>query len=96
MFKRIGVTLVGLVLLVGLLAGTKGLQIRRMIAYGDGFVPPPEIVTTAPVEEDSWETYLTAVGSLEAVQGVEVTAELSGKVTHIAFEPGPGSLPGHC
>jgi membrane fusion protein (multidrug efflux system) len=31
---------------------------------------------------------LTAVGSLEAVQGVIVTAELSGKVERIGFEPG--------
>jgi membrane fusion protein (multidrug efflux system) len=37
---------------------------------------------------DSWESFLTAIGSLEAVQGVVVTAELKGKVVHIAFEPG--------
>jgi membrane fusion protein (multidrug efflux system) len=36
----------------------------------------------------SWESRLTAVGSLAAVQGVMVTAELTGKVVRIAFEPG--------
>jgi membrane fusion protein (multidrug efflux system) len=59
-----------------------------MIAHGDNFVPPPEVVTTATAKIDSWESFLTAVGSLEAVQGVVVTAELTGKVVHIAFEPG--------
>jgi membrane fusion protein, multidrug efflux system len=88
MFKRIVIAFMGLVILVGILAGIKGLQIKRMVAYGNGFVPPPGVVTTAVVEEDLWETLLTAVGSLEAVQGVSVTAELKGKVTRITFEPG--------
>jgi len=48
----------------------------------------PETVTTTVVHTDSWESRLTAVGSLAAVQGVMVTAELTGKVVRIAFEPG--------
>jgi len=74
--------------LIGGLAGIKGLQIKRMIAHGDNFVPPSEVVTTAKAKNDSWESLLTAVGSLEAVQGVVVTSELTGKVVHITFEPG--------
>jgi membrane fusion protein, multidrug efflux system len=88
MVKRIIISLIGLILLIGGLAGIKYLQIERMTAYGDNFVPPPEVVTTATAKNDSWESFLTAVGSLEAVQGVVVTAELKGKVVHIAFEPG--------
>jgi membrane fusion protein (multidrug efflux system) len=88
MVKRIIITLIGLIILIGGLAGIKSLQIQRMIAHGDNFVPPPEVVTTAMAKTDSWESFLTAVGSLEAVQGVVVTAELKGKVVHIAFEPG--------
>jgi membrane fusion protein (multidrug efflux system) len=88
MVKRIIITLIGILVLIGGLAGIKGLQINRMIAHGDNFVPPPEVVTTAMAKTDSWESFLTAVGSLEAVQGVVVTAELTGKVVHIAFEPG--------
>jgi membrane fusion protein (multidrug efflux system) len=40
------------------------------------------------VNATTWSSVLTAVGSLEAVQGVTVTAELSGKVVQIAFAPG--------
>lgn len=94
MFKRILVALLGLILVIGGLAGIKGLQIKQMIAYGNNFAPPPEVVTTTVVQKDSWEVLLTAVGSLEAVQGVEVTAELPGKVVHIAFEPGARVQPG--
>jgi membrane fusion protein (multidrug efflux system) len=45
-------------------------------------------VTTALAQPDTWESLLTSVGSLEAVQGVTVTAELTGKVVQIAFKPG--------
>ncbi|MGB2929926.1 MAG: efflux transporter periplasmic adaptor subunit, partial [Desulfobacterales bacterium] len=88
MVKRIIITLIGLIVLIGGLAGIKYLQIERMTAHGDNFVLPPEVVTTAKAKNDSWESLLTAVGSLEAVQGVVVTAELTGKVVHITFDPG--------
>jgi membrane fusion protein (multidrug efflux system) len=88
MKKRIVFTIVGLILVVGGLGGIKGLQIDRMIAQARQFAPPPETVTTAVAHTDSWESLLTSVGSLEAVQGVMVTAELTGKVVNIAFQPG--------
>ena len=48
----------------------------------------PVTVTAAAVETDSWSRQLTAVGSLEAPQGVDVTASLGGKVVSIEFESG--------
>ena len=88
MKKRIFFAVLGLVVLIAVLGAVKALQIRKMIARGKTFVPPAETVTTAQVKADSWETALTAVGTLNAVQGVTVAAELSGKVVKIAFEPG--------
>ena len=88
MKKRILFTIIGLLLIIGVLGGIKGLQIDRMIAQGSQTVPPPETVTTTMVQAESWESRLTAVGSLVAVQGVTLTAELTGKVVRIAFEPG--------
>ena len=88
MKKRIIFTIIGLLIMIGILGGIKGLQIDRMIAQGSQSVMPPETVTTTVAQKDSWESRLTAVGSLAAVQGVTVTAELTGKVVRIAFEPG--------
>jgi len=88
MKKRIIFVILGLVILIAVLAGIKWLQIGAMIDQGKKFVPPPETVTTAIVKADSWENALTAVGTLTAVQGVSVSAELSGKVVKIAFESG--------
>jgi membrane fusion protein (multidrug efflux system) len=87
MTKRIILTIIGLIVLTGILAVIKGLQIGRMNAMGQ-FAPPPETVTTSDVRTESWESLITSVGSLMAVQGVTVAAELSGKVVKIAFEPG--------
>jgi len=88
MAKRIIITIAGVLIIIGILGGIKGLQINRMIAIGSQSAPPPETVTTAVVRSESWETLIASVGSLEAVQGVMVTAELPGKVVRIAFEPG--------
>lgn len=88
MKKPVIFSLISLVVLVVILGGIKYLQIGTMIAQGKQFAPPPETVTSAAVTRDSWETLLTAVGSLDAVQGVTITAEVTGKVAKIAFEPG--------
>ncbi|OQX19700.1 MAG: efflux transporter periplasmic adaptor subunit [Desulfobulbaceae bacterium A2] len=88
MKKRVFLVMVIVLLLIGVVAGIKFLQIRRMIDTGKKFVMPPEVVTAAGVQSEQWETLLAAVGSLEAVQGVTMTAETPGKVARIAFTPG--------
>jgi membrane fusion protein (multidrug efflux system) len=88
MTRRIILTLVGLVLLIGIIGGIKALQIRRMIEQQGEFAPSPETVTTAQVRAETWESLLTSVGSLAAVHGVTVGAEMSGKVVAITFEAG--------
>ncbi|NVN92766.1 MAG: efflux RND transporter periplasmic adaptor subunit [Desulfuromonadales bacterium] len=88
MKKRILFAILGLLVVVAILGGIKALQIRGMINQGKKFVPPAETVTTALVTSDSWASDLTAVGTLSAVQGVTVSAELPGKVVKITFESG--------
>lgn len=88
MKKRILFATLGVLLIIAVLAGIKALQIRSMIDSGKKFVPPPETVTTAKVTSDTWEASLGSVGSLTAVQGVIVSAELAGKVVRITFEAG--------
>ena len=86
MKKNIIRAIIGLVVLTGILSGIKALQIGRMAAQGKQLLA--ETVTTAVAHTDIWESTLTSVGSLVAVQGVMVSAELTGKVVRISFEPG--------
>lgn len=88
MTKKILLTIVGLLILVGSLAGLKLFQFQTMAAQGAKFVPPPETVTTAEVTADRWQPTLTAIGSVAAVQGVTVSTETSGTVKNIPFESG--------
>ena len=82
------VVVVGVVVVVAILAGTKAGQIVQMVRAGESFVPPPESVTSAPVEAAEWEPTTPAIGTLVAVRGVVLAAELPGTVREIAFEAG--------
>ena len=85
---KITLAMVLVLLVVGGLAGVKVLQVRKLIAAGQAFAPPPETVSSFVVREEQWQGALTAIGSIAAVQGVTLTPEIPGTVREIAFESG--------
>lgn len=88
MMKRMLLMLVVMALIIGGLGFVKFKQIQTAIAQGASFQPPPEAVTTIVVQQSEWPDTLTAIGSVAAVQGVVVSADLSGTVDRIAFDSG--------
>jgi membrane fusion protein (multidrug efflux system) len=52
------------------------------------FQPPPEAVTTIVARQETWPVTLRMIGAMAAVQGVDVSADLPGIVSHIGFESG--------
>jgi membrane fusion protein (multidrug efflux system) len=52
------------------------------------FQPPPEAVTTIVAAQGEWPDIFTAIGTVAAVRGVTVSADLQGVVDRIAFESG--------
>ena len=87
--RRLWLIAIGaLVLLVLFLAGTKFFQISTMIKAGKAMVPPPESVTSAKAELADWRPVRAAVGTLVAVRGVTLSAEVTGTVREITFENG--------
>ena len=88
MKRKIVIVVTVLIGIVAVLAGIKALQIRALIQAGASFSVPAETVSAAQVREETWESTLPAVGSVTAVQGVELRAELAGTVREIAFESG--------
>lgn len=77
-----------LVLMVGAVAGTKALQIGKLISSGKKGGPPVETVSTAAVVAEKWERSVESVGSLRAVQGADLSTESSGVIANILFENG--------
>ena len=88
MKRKFVIAATGLLVVVAVLAGIKALQIRALIQAGADFSVPAETVSAAEVKQETWEALLPAVGSVTAVQGVVLRAELSGAVREIAFDSG--------
>ncbi len=88
MKKSIALSVLGLVLIIGILGGIKGFQIRDLIAAGASAAPPPISVTAIEVQRAEWETTFGSIGTLEASQGVVITADLPGRVSRLYFDGG--------
>lgn len=87
MVKRLIAVIVLLVLIFGGIFGWKYLQIQRMMAQMSK-PRPPATVASAEAQRETWHPSLQAVGSLVAVQGVDVSTEVTGIVSDIQFESG--------
>jgi membrane fusion protein (multidrug efflux system) len=88
-------SLIGFALLIaGPLFLVKRSQFKAMGAAGAAMVMPPTTVTATPAKEENWENTLNATGSVAAVQGVTIGAEMPGKVVKIGFESGAVAKPG--
>jgi membrane fusion protein (multidrug efflux system) len=86
--KRWIIAILALVGVFVVLVGIKAAQIMTMIKAGKAMVPPPEAVTSAKVERLEWQPVRQAVGTLIAIRGVTLGAELTGTVREINFENG--------
>jgi membrane fusion protein (multidrug efflux system) len=84
--KTMSVAVGGLIALIIVIVGIKGLQIGKMMSTPN--VMPPTTVSSATVKEEDWAPTLSAVGSLSAVQGAIIAAELGGVISEIRFENG--------
>ncbi len=84
-----GVACFALSVVVGVMGGLVFIKISEFKTMMSAkWSVPPTPVTTASVTEDAWEPILPAVGSLSAVQGVIVSAQLDGNVMAVSFAPG--------
>ena len=88
MRKRMLIMLAAMGLFIVAIGAVKFLQIRAAIAAGMGWQPPPEAVTTIVARDAQWPATLSAIGSVEAVNGVVVSADLPGIVDDIDFDSG--------
>ena len=86
MTRRMFIMLGAVVLLIAALALGKFLQIRQMIASAPK--PQPQVVTAVKVAALEWQPQLSAVGTLTAVRGVDLSTEIAGLVRQVNFKSG--------
>ena len=88
MAKRMILMLTTMAVLISVLGFVKFREVQTAMAEGAAFQPPPESVTTVVAREETWSVTHRAVGTVAAVQGVTIGADLPGTIERIAFESG--------
>jgi membrane fusion protein (multidrug efflux system) len=88
MKKRMILMLAAVGIFVATIAAVKTRQIQSGMKQNASFQPPPEAVTTVIAKQEAWPATWSAIGSVAAVQGVTVSADLPGIVDKIEFESG--------
>jgi len=88
MAKRMVLMLAVMGLFVAALGFVKFRQVKAAMAVYASFQPPPEAVTTIVAHQERWLATLSAIGTVTAVRGVTVSADLPGIVEKIAFDSG--------
>jgi membrane fusion protein, multidrug efflux system len=86
LLRKFAVTIIVLVVVLGIVGGVKFMQVKTLMTMN--WQQPPESVSTAVVKQETWQRTLNSVGSLTAVEGVTVAAELDGRIVEIGFEAG--------
>jgi len=87
MAKRMLLMLVVAAAVIGGLGYFKTRQIQAAVK-SHAFTPPPEAVTTLVVKQEVWPSTLNVVGTMNAIHGVTVSADLPGTVDKINFDSG--------
>ena len=88
MFKRMILMLVAAALLLSVLGFVKFRQIQAATQTQSMMQPPPTAVTTIVAQREMWPATLDVIGTMEAVQGVTVSADLPGSVARVNFDSG--------
>ena len=95
MLRRRMLIMLGVVLLIVLVLGAyKAFSVYTMI-QGFSKPKPPISVAVATVAEQPWQMRLPTVGTLKALQGVNLSLEIAGTVKDLMFESGQKVKAGH-
>lgn len=88
MSKRMIVMLVLCTVVFGGVFGIKAVMTKGMNDFFDNMPQPASAVSTAEARKDNWALSLDAVGTVRAINGVEVTTQIAGAVEKIHFKSG--------
>src|SRR5260221_10582325 len=79
-----------LVVMAGLLSALGFVKLRQIesAVHAATFQPPPEAVTSIVTQREQWPSTMSVIGTMEAVHGVTVSADLPGTVARINFDSG--------
>jgi membrane fusion protein (multidrug efflux system) len=88
MVKRMLLMLVVAAAIIAGLGYFKLRQVQAAVKAGSSFQPPPAAVTTIVAKQETWPSTVSVVGTMAAIHGVTVSADLPGTVEQIKFDSG--------
>jgi membrane fusion protein, multidrug efflux system len=88
MAKRMFLMLVVAAAVIAGLGYFKLRQVQAAVKAGTSFQPPPEAITSIIAKQETWPSTLGVVGTMAAIHGVTVSADLPGTVDRIRFDSG--------
>jgi membrane fusion protein, multidrug efflux system len=88
MAKRMFFMLVVAATIIAGLGYFKLRQVQAAVKAGSSFQPPPVAITTTVAKQETWPSTLNVVGTMTAIHGVTVSADLPGTVDQIKFDSG--------
>lgn len=68
--------------------GWYGVKKAIFMWYMTHYTPPPMTISATKAVSKTWQSYLTAVGTLSAINGVDLSSEVPGIVQEIRFNSG--------
>ncbi len=75
-----------LIAIFGSIGGYLFMKFSRLASMD--FSPPPVTIAAANARQEVWGQKLSAVGTIQAVRGVDLTSETSGEIVSILFDSG--------
>jgi multidrug efflux pump subunit AcrA (membrane-fusion protein) len=76
-------------LLIAIFGAIGGYLYQKFSALASmDFSPPPVTIATSVAQRETWDERLNAVGTVQAVRGVDLTSETSGEIIRINFDSG--------
>jgi membrane fusion protein (multidrug efflux system) len=88
MIKRMLIVTALLAVVFGGIFGWKAFVGYQNAQYLATAKPPAVVVSSTTSEQAVWQSRVSSVGSLRAIQGVEVSSEVPGTVARISFDSG--------
>jgi membrane fusion protein (multidrug efflux system) len=88
MTKQMSKMLIYVSLFFVIVFGWYGVKKILFFWYMSHFQPPPVTISSTVAKSITWQSYLTAVGSLSAINGVDLTTDAAGTVQEIRFNSG--------
>lgn len=88
LIKRMIVMLIAVAVVFGAIVGFNMFRAKMIKQFLASQGVPPQTVTTMVAAYDDWQPQLSAIGTLRAVRGVDLSFQVSGQVTQVNVKSG--------